>query len=674
MTGPDENEEIVDVLVSDFDLIEIETAVNEKENDNLYVKSLLDSSDLHVLNEKRVKKAFTDGGEVGLFHLFFTKQYLSVISKWTSGRMMNQNNTSVSESKFRAYVGLEMAMSIIQMNDITEYWKKGMFVGHHDFVDTMSRDDFKTIRGCIIFRPDETTTHQMRSQDPLWHCRKLLDVFHKQCVQIAVPVGSSALDENTARTKARTRARSYIPNKPDPYGIRFYALVGWSPVYLFTMNDNRSGNYTSENAPEAYCKIFSGMRTPYNKFLQYSKDVDGTSPTASWILQIAHQSHRFKTKKRVTFMDNFYTRHVMARVLKEMTDGECLVIGTVKFTNVDGSNRHQLKKAIQELADLPRGQWKLVRAYNKVENLKTLQQAHAREQSKKPKAQRVPFVYPEDSVAEKAGYIVWKDSKVVVFYTNDLASTPPSAILDGTDEDAIFCVNGLAELERWTGTESMSRTKFMVPSIIVAYNIFMNSVDRMDQLRSTNPTRRREKRVEMTIFTLLLDLAVNNAFALYNKMWPDLSSSVTIREFKRNICEQLVLPHRDQRNKRKREVHAPFVSPVVPSPSLTIGCIECPHALVKNRIGSKSRRTELNCHLCMILHNKKKKTLYGCTGCHKGFHVECFTAYHFRYALDGNVLALVDMAVKTEQNNPASRMFKPCKQIGSICSIDLSGI
>ena len=55
----------------------------------------------------------------------------------------------------------------------------------------------------------------------------------------------------------------------------------------------------------------------------------------------------------------------------------------------------------------------------------------------------------------------------------------------------------------------------MVPASIVAYNMFMNSVDRMEQRRATNPTRRKEQRLHMSMFTFVLDLAVLQAFALY---------------------------------------------------------------------------------------------------------------------------------------------------------------
>ena len=88
---------------------------------------------------------------------------------------------------------------------------------------------------------------------------------------------------------------------------------------------------------------------------------------------------------------------------------------------------------------------------------------------------------PHDLVAENAGYIVWKDKKIVIFYTNDLASSPSVPILDGSEPEARSAVHGLAILSRWTGKEIFHRTLFSVPSPIVAYNMFMNSVDRMDQ-------------------------------------------------------------------------------------------------------------------------------------------------------------------------------------------------
>jgi hypothetical protein len=87
-----------------------------------------------------------------------------------------------------------------------------------------------------------------------------------------------------------------------------------------------------------------------------------------------------------------------------------------------------LKTAINDLKDKPRGSWFLVRAYNKVPNYYQLQQAHAAQQCRLPKQQRTPFIPPMKIVAENSGHIVLKDSKVVTFYTNDLATTPSQPI------------------------------------------------------------------------------------------------------------------------------------------------------------------------------------------------------------------------------------------------------
>jgi hypothetical protein len=85
-------------------------------------------------------------------------------------------------------------------------------------------------------------------------------------------------------------------------------------------------------------------------------------------------------------------------------------------------------------------------------------------------------------VAEKAGFIVFKDRVVVLFYSNDLTYTPSSPIAE-PNEETIRCVHGFASLKRWIGGETFHRTELKVPVAIVVYNLFMNSVDRFDQMR-----------------------------------------------------------------------------------------------------------------------------------------------------------------------------------------------
>jgi hypothetical protein len=86
------------------------------------------------------------------------------------------------------------------------------------------------------------------------------------------------------------------------------------------------------------------------------------------------------------------------------------------------------------------------------------------------------------NIAEKAGFVVLKDAKVAVLYTNDFKATPTAPMLLMGSEEAIHAVNRICIIRTWTGSEVMRRSPIEVPAIVGAYNSFMNAVDRMDQI------------------------------------------------------------------------------------------------------------------------------------------------------------------------------------------------
>jgi hypothetical protein len=236
-----------------------------------------------------------------------------------------------------AYIGLELAMSLIKIGSIYQYWEASRFSGHHDFRETMSRNDFQMIRASIQFHPPSYDP-ELASSDPLWHCRCFLNHFQYNCSAVAVPLGASALDEASCRTSARTRARTYMPNKPIKYGIRFYAIVGSREVYCHSFWDNGSGNRLPTSQAERYTQLFRDLRTPFDK--AYADDPNGKvfgvakdSASALWSLQMAHQTKKLPdpSGKRSIFMDNFYTRHNLAEKVKVLTDGEICITGTCRL-------------------------------------------------------------------------------------------------------------------------------------------------------------------------------------------------------------------------------------------------------------------------------------------------------------------------------------------------------
>lgn len=101
-------------------------------------------------------------------------------------------------------------------------------------------------------------------------------------------------------------------------------------------------------------------------------------------------------------------------------------------------------------------------------------------------------------------YIMFKYNKFEVSYINYLGVTSVQEV-DGIIYHTLNCVHRLAPLKHWLLNESMNRTKLLVPAHVVAYNIFMNSVDGFDQFRSTNSFMRRENRFPISLFTYVLN-------------------------------------------------------------------------------------------------------------------------------------------------------------------------
>lgn len=255
-----------------------------------------------------------------------------------------------------------------------------------------------------------------------------------------------------------------------------------------------------------------------------------------------------------------------------------------------------------------------------------------------------------------------------MFYTNDLSATPSQPILGSDVPESVFCVQGLAPLNHWTGGEVLHRTILMVPAFVTAYNIFMNAVDRMDQHRSTNPTRRKEKRLPMTIFTLLLDLSVHNAYALHKVLEP--SRQISYREFKWGISEKLVEAHLLSRNRRPRREDGENSGHSTGPGIERMGDIMLNHMLLEN-----VNKTGVVCYLCHVLDNSKRRsTIYGCAQCGKGFHVNCFTMYHFQNALIEHKPVLRRLIMDADGESSTRRQTKRGKYINTISNSTLPSI
>lgn len=305
------------------------------------------------------------------------------------------------------------------------------------------------------------------------------------------------------------------------------------------------------------------------------------------------------------------------------TDGEVRLTGTMRLNFVDSLNKPNVMKAIEMLKDKPRGSWILIAVRESLSSneLKVLKQQHKQQESKKPRRIQTPFAAPEPRLAENSGYVVFVDSKIVLFYSNDLHETPSEYIME-PNADSIRCVNGICKLSRWVrGSNTFHRSEFEVPAIIVAYNKYMNSVDLMDQRRATNAIRRKEPRLPMTLFGLVLDLSISNAFTIMKELRHrrNEADNIEFKEFKRLVASQLVDKYEESKSKKRKRVGSTVDS---------LGIVDTTHVLLPYK---DNKRRE--CYVCTGLTNAEQKQRLCCIGCAKGFHVECFAAFHYPMAL-----------------------------------------
>lgn len=315
------------------EMIDFPSQVDNPEND--YISALAKSRDLHIRLPLRVMNAYQKHGILGFFLLFITPSRLEAMRLWTNEVLKFKKKEAVDKELFYAYLGLEMGMSLNPMNNIKDYWSATPFVGNDTFKSTMSRNVFSAIRGSVMTHPPFVSAETVGTNDPLYFCRPMLDHFRINAAQIAVPLGPMALDEASQGTSARTSAKSYNPSKPDPHAIRFYALNGCHPNYLFAIQDNGAGNKEKVSSSDRYLRQFRDMGTMHRKTHAKIDDksddnwLEPESASALYTLMLQHVLFQDSTgsTRRVCFMDNYYTRHNLARTLFSASGGVQRIIG-----------------------------------------------------------------------------------------------------------------------------------------------------------------------------------------------------------------------------------------------------------------------------------------------------------------------------------------------------------
>lgn len=143
------------------------------------------------------------------------------------------SNFQLSLDELKTFVGLQYARGVYGRHHSVRFlWSQSF--GVRFFNDTMSRDRFCEIKKHLRF-DDKTNRARSRNNDPFVCIRAVFEAFTANCRRVYKPNYSVAVDEQLMPLKSRTRLRTYMPNKPDKYGIKFWMLVDNKTKYVYNM-------------------------------------------------------------------------------------------------------------------------------------------------------------------------------------------------------------------------------------------------------------------------------------------------------------------------------------------------------------------------------------------------------------------------------------------------------
>lgn len=162
--------------------------------------------------------------------LFIDERMLRRILECTNHFSRLQYNEEFSLEDIESFIAIQYARGIYNKTlPIDFLWNKSY--GPRIFASIMSRNKFKRI--LRSFRFDIKSTRRARlTDDKFALIRDIFESFRSNCVTAYTPTMQLTIDEQLLPVKSRCKLISFMPNKPDKYGIKFWLLVEVDTKYV----------------------------------------------------------------------------------------------------------------------------------------------------------------------------------------------------------------------------------------------------------------------------------------------------------------------------------------------------------------------------------------------------------------------------------------------------------
>ena len=118
-------------------------------------------------------------------------------------------------SEIVAFVGIVIAMGVVCLPTLHDYWSTDAILSHPWFCAIMSRKRFSEL--LRYFHVVDNTTEPDRSAsgyDKLWKIRLLIELLSENCMKYHSTHPQVSIDESMIGTKCRLSFIQYMPKKP----------------------------------------------------------------------------------------------------------------------------------------------------------------------------------------------------------------------------------------------------------------------------------------------------------------------------------------------------------------------------------------------------------------------------------------------------------------------------
>ena len=152
----------------------------------------------------------------------------------------------ISKEELLAFIGVIMAMGVIQVPSADDYWSIDPILAHPWFRTMFTRFRFRQI---LRYLHVADNTKAMQRSDPrydkLWKVRYLADVLATRFLELYNPHPQISVDESMIGTKCRLSFIQYLPKMAVKWGIKVWVCADAVNGYIYTFDVYCGANSTT---------------------------------------------------------------------------------------------------------------------------------------------------------------------------------------------------------------------------------------------------------------------------------------------------------------------------------------------------------------------------------------------------------------------------------------------